>query len=141
MKRVGSERRPQTAPEKGKLSKPNSRTLSMPYQYEIPRSLQELESEEVTLEPTPSVASNYDWGVKPEPSAPPDIAREVTMRVPQPPPTTEQSRQASVSTQHSDGLTHEGGKNHKHRLGRSHSVAEGFKRLFRRPSLAKGTHR
>ncbi|KAH7238856.1 hypothetical protein BKA59DRAFT_262608 [Fusarium tricinctum] len=141
MKRVGSERRPQTAPEKGKLSKPNSRTLSMPYQYEIPRSLQELESEEVTLEPTPSVASNYDWGVKAEPSAPPDIAGEVRMRVPQPPPTTEQSRQASVSTQHSDRGTHEGGKNHKHRIGRSHSVAEGFKRLFRRPSLAKGTHR
>jgi hypothetical protein len=141
VKRVGSERRPQTAPEKEKLSKPNSRTLSMPYQYEIPRSLQELESEEVALEPTPSVASNYDCGVKPEPSAPPDIASEVRMRVPQPPPTTEQGRQASVSTQHSDGHTHDGGKNHKHRIGRSHSVAEGFKRLFRRPSLAKGAHR
>ncbi|KAF5666048.1 nicotinamide mononucleotide permease [Fusarium heterosporum] len=139
MQRGGSERRPQTAPEKADLSKPNTRTLSMPHRYETPSSVQELESGKVAMEPTPPVISNYSRGVKPEPSAPLDATREVRMRAPQPPLDTGQNRKTSESTEHSDGLTHEGEKN-KHRHGRTHSVAAGFKRLFRKPSQAKGTH-
>ncbi|KAM0349014.1 hypothetical protein ACHAPU_003949 [Fusarium lateritium] len=138
MQRGGSERRPQTAPEKADLSKPNTRTLSMPHRYETPSSVQELESAKVAMGPTQPVISNYSRGIKPESSAPPDVAREVRTRAPQPPLDTEQDRKASGSTEHSDGLTQESEKN-KHRHGRTHSVAAGFKRLFRKPSQAKGT--
>ncbi|EWG42233.1 hypothetical protein FVEG_04121 [Fusarium verticillioides 7600] len=136
-----SQKRPQTAPEKGTpSSKVHARMLSMPYRYEAPSSLRELEREELALEPTPSLASDYNAGVSSKPSAPRDLARGVRLRAPQPVAVTTQSRQTSVSTGHSDGQVNEGGRHPKPRIGRSHSVAEGLKKLFRKPSHAKAGH-
>ncbi|ENH73883.1 hypothetical protein FOC1_g10011203 [Fusarium oxysporum f. sp. cubense race 1] len=136
-----SQKRPQTAPEKGTpSSKAHARMLSMPYRYEAPSSLQELEREEPILEPTPSLASDYNAGVSSKPSAPRDLARGVRLRAPQPVAATTQSRQTSVSTEHSDGQVNEDGRHPKQRIGRSHSVAEGLKKLFRKPSHAKAGH-
>ncbi|KAF9776734.1 hypothetical protein IL306_005049 [Fusarium sp. DS 682] len=138
---ASSQRRPQTAPEEGaSSSKAHARMLSMPYQYEIPNSLQELEREELVLGPTPSLASDYKPGVISKPSAPRDLARGVRLRAPQPMANTTQSRQTSVSTEHSDGQAHKDGRHPKQRIARSHSVAEGFKKLFRKPSHAKAGH-
>ncbi|EWY95861.1 hypothetical protein FOYG_04772 [Fusarium oxysporum NRRL 32931] len=136
-----SQKRPQTAPEKGTpSSKAHARMLSMPYRYEAPSSLQELEREEPILEPTPSLASDYNAGVSSKPNAPRDLARGVRLRAPQPVAATTQSRQTSVSTEHSDGQVNEDGRHPKQRIGRSHSVAEGLKKLFRKPSHAKAGH-
>ncbi|KAF5968298.1 hypothetical protein FBULB1_10784 [Fusarium bulbicola] len=136
-----SQKRPQTAPEKGTpSSKAHARMLSMPYRYEAPSSLQELEREELALEPTPSLASDYTVGVSSKPSAPRDLARGVRLRAPQPVAVTTQTRQTSVSTDHSDGQVNEDGRVPKQRIGRSHSVAEGLKKLFRKPSHAKAGH-
>ncbi|KAF5645646.1 nicotinamide mononucleotide permease [Fusarium sp. NRRL 52700] len=136
-----SQKRPQTAPEKGTpSSKAHARMLSMPYRYEAPSSLQELEREELALEPTPSLASDYNVGVSSKPSAPRDLARGARLRAPQPVAATTQSRQTSVSTDHSDGQVNEDGRHPKQRIGRSHSVAEGLKKLFRKPSHAKAGH-
>ncbi|KAH7261361.1 uncharacterized protein BKA55DRAFT_686931 [Fusarium redolens] len=136
-----SQKRPQTAPEKGTMSsKAHARMLSMPYQYETPSSLQELEREELVLEPTPSLASGHNTGVSSKPSAPRDLTRGVRLRAPQPVANTTQSPQTSVSMEHSDGQVDEDGRHPKQRIGRSHSVAEGLKKLFRKPSHAKAGH-
>ncbi|KAF5026725.1 hypothetical protein F66182_1193 [Fusarium sp. NRRL 66182] len=132
----GPQRRPQTAPEEGTSSKTTARVLSMPYQYELPSSLEELENEEIVWEPPPSVVSDYDWNEKDEPLA----VQNQGSRAPPQPPSIAQIRQASVSTQRGDVHTPEGGRHPKQRIGRSHSVAEGLKRLFRRPSHVKGSH-
>ncbi|KAF4334646.1 nicotinamide mononucleotide permease [Fusarium beomiforme] len=138
---ASSQRRPQTAPEEGaSSSKAHARMLSMPYQYEILKSLQELEREELVLEPTPSLASDYKAGVNSKPSAPRDLARGVRLRAPQPVANTTQNRQPSVSTEQSNGQAHEGGRHPKQRIARSHSVAEGLKKLFRKPPHVKSGH-
>ncbi|KAF4452807.1 hypothetical protein F53441_4426 [Fusarium austroafricanum] len=135
----GLQKRPQTAPEESASSRTHTRGFSMPYRYEVPSSLQELQKE-LVLEPKPSLASGYGLGVNSGSSAPQDIAREVKIRTAQPASDTTESRQASVFTQHSDGQAPDRGKHPKQRIGRSHSVAEGLKRLFRKPSHAKGAH-
>ncbi|KAF4965785.1 hypothetical protein FSARC_6456 [Fusarium sarcochroum] len=137
----GPQRRPQTAPEEGTLPKTTTRGFSMPYRYELPSSLEELENEEVVFEPPPSVVSDYDWGENSEQIKPQQVAPDQGMRAPPPPPPSmPQTRQTSVSTLHSNMHTQEGGGHPKQRIGRSHSVAEGLKKLFRRPSHVKGGH-
>ncbi|CEI40540.1 unnamed protein product [Fusarium venenatum] len=139
------QRRPQTAPEEGTLLRPNGAGFSRPLQYDAPRSMQKPGSEGVILGPKltptsiPTVPAGYSRSATAHVNAPLDSVTQARMRA-QPPPNPAQIRQPIVSTQNTDGYTLEGGKHHKHHVARSHSVADGFKRLFRRPSLAKGSH-
>ncbi|KAJ4012873.1 hypothetical protein NW766_006685 [Fusarium irregulare] len=133
----GPQRRPQTAPEEGVKLRPNAGSFSRPYRYDTPRTAQ---GTQVISGPRPPVAAGYSLNATAQRNIPLPSAQEARPRAPQPPPNAAQSRQASVSTQNSDGHKQEGVKHHKHHIGRSHSVADGFKKLFRRPSLAKGAH-
>ncbi|UZP45847.1 hypothetical protein NXS19_013659 [Fusarium pseudograminearum] len=93
------------------------------------------------LAPTsiPTVATSYSLSATTQANAPLNSAMPARARA-QPPSNLAQIRQPIVSNQNNDGHTLEGGKHQKHHVARSHSVADGFKRLFRRPSLAKGSH-
>ncbi|KAM5365622.1 hypothetical protein ACJZ2D_010894 [Fusarium nematophilum] len=86
----------------------------------------ELEGEEVIPEPPPTPASDYDWDAESEQSQ--SLEDEEGVRAP--PPTRVQTRQASVSTQHSDVYKPDGYR--QQRVNRRQSVAEGLKRLFKR---------
>ncbi|RGP65034.1 nicotinamide mononucleotide permease [Fusarium longipes] len=137
--RTGSQRRPQTAPEEGVPLRPNGGGFSRPYQYDVPRSMQKPGGQGVMIGPTSTTATGYSWTNTGHANTPLNSTTEARVRA-QPPSNPAQSRQPNVSTQDSDGHALEGGKHHKHHVARSHSVADGFKRLFRRPSLAKGSH-
>ncbi|RTE79352.1 hypothetical protein BHE90_006172 [Fusarium euwallaceae] len=106
---------------------------------EMSSFVDELENEETVWEPRPSPASNHGWDRGPQRTPLGNGEGRAPPVPPPPPPAQFETRQVSVSTQHT-GVHKPEGEQQPRQARRRHSVADGLKRLFRKGHSQNGSH-